>query len=386
MAAMIPRGTLLAPLLLLVACATPLSENRSSSEIRQQLLSGDALPAHIQAAISQPEDDVLGASDDIIRFVDQVTSEKKTESDKVRALLLALTDGNSRNFVFDPAATYTAAQTFETGRANCLSFSGMLTVMLRYLGIEARLNEVDVPEVWDMQSPKTMLLYKHVNVVIKPRGGRRQIADLDMAGYDDSYRQRTISDQQAIAQYYNNRAMAYLFDDQLAASFSYLAKALELDPHRAFLWANLGTLYRRMGIYRSAELSYQAALSEDPGNLIAISNLARLYDKQGKPVLASKLNRRADYFRSRNPYYRYRQGMEALATRDLAQALGHAKAAIRMYPKEHRFYFLLGVIYQQLGNQKKAAANLQKAVEMSTDAKQKASYRGKMDRLLPAGP
>ena len=67
---------------------------------------------------------------------------------------------------------------------------------------------------------------------------------------------------------------------------------------------------------------------------------------------------------------------------DFKNAMSHTKAAIRIYPKEHRFHFLLGAIYQQAGNSKKAEASMLKAIEISTDAKQSARYQSKMSRLL----
>ncbi len=374
-------GAALLPLLL-AACATPIPSAQTGIESRDRLLSGEALPAPIRAGISQPDDDVLGLSADMIRFADQATASSKNESDKINALLRALIQSPEKNFIFDPAATYTAAKTFEYGRANCLAFAGMMTVMLRHLDIRAEFNEVDVPEVWDMRSPKTMVLYKHVNVVIRPRGGQKKVADLDLAAYDDSYRQRIISDEQAVAQYYNNKAMAFLFDEDLANTFSYLVTAIDLDPQASYLWANLGTFYRNVRNRKAAELSYQVALSEKPGNLIAISNLARLYSNDGQFELARKLDKKAKYFRSRNPYFRYRQGMDAFLNQNFGAAMSHAKAAIRLYRKEHRFHFLLGAIYEKTGNAKKAEASMLKAVEMSTDAIQKTTYRSKMDHLL----
>ncbi|MCZ6911805.1 MAG: hypothetical protein O7F72_03270 [Proteobacteria bacterium] len=372
---------LLVPLML-VACATPVPSAQIGNYDRERLLSGEALPASIRAGISRPSDDVLGLSAEMIRFVGQATANSKTESDKIKALLHALFRSDEMVFVLDATATYTAAQTFEQGRANCLSFAGMMVAMLRHLGVRAEFNEVDVPETWDMQSPKTMVLYKHVNVMIHTRTGRKQIVDFDMAGYDNSYRQRIISDQQATAQYYNNRAMAYMFDENLSDAFSYLVKAIMLDPQGSYLWANLGSLYRHARSRDAAELSYHAALNEDRGNLVAISNLARLYESGGQAEMARELNRKAAYFRSRNPYFRYRQGMDAFMNQNFENAMSHTKTAIRIYPKEHRFHFLLGAIYQKVGKPKKAEASMLRAVELSADANQRGTYRSKMSRLL----
>ena len=105
-------GAALLPLLL-AACATPIPSAQTGNESRDRLLSGEALPAPIRAGISQPDDDVLGLSADMIRFAEQATASSKNESAKIDALLRALIQSPEKNFIFDPAATYTAAQTFE---------------------------------------------------------------------------------------------------------------------------------------------------------------------------------------------------------------------------------------------------------------------------------
>ncbi len=366
----------------LSGCATTVVTDQTSAEQREWLLSGEALEGVSANAVVLPDDDVLSMTDDMIRFVTEATEGSKTESGKIKALLGAMVDSDGRLFIHEPTATFTAAETFERGRANCLSFAGMMIVMLRHLGIQADFNEVDVPQIWDMRNQNTMVLYKHINVVIDPRSGRKQIADVNLAEYDSSYRQRVISDRLAVAQYYNNRAMAYFFEDTIIDAFRYLAKAISLEPDVSYLWANLGTLYRRTGNLRAAELSYRTAMLSDPTDLIAISNSARLYEILDRQDLAQELNRKADYFRSRNPYYRYRQGMNAFLNRDFEGAMDHTKAAIRIYPREHRFHFLLGAIYQKVGNERKAESSMRKAIEMSTDAKQSARYRSKMSRLL----
>ncbi|MCH6572151.1 MAG: hypothetical protein IH809_00750, partial [Proteobacteria bacterium] len=62
-------GAALLPLLL-AACAAAIPSAQTSDDDRNRLLSGDALPAHMQTGISQPDDDVLGLNADMIRFVD----------------------------------------------------------------------------------------------------------------------------------------------------------------------------------------------------------------------------------------------------------------------------------------------------------------------------
>lgn len=56
--------------------------------------------------------------------------------------------------------------------------------------------------------------------------------------------------------------------------------------------------------------------------------------------------------------------------------------AIRRYKKEHRFYFLQGVIYKAMNVQKLADASFNKALEFSCDQEQQERYRRKLDKLM----
>ena len=96
------------------------------------------------------------------------------------------------------------------------------------------------------------------------------------------------------------------------------------------------------------------ALQHEPSDLTAISNAARLYEQMGEQETALAVTRESEYFRKINPYYRYRQGLEAFAGREYLLALEHTSAAIRLYDKEHRFYYLQSEIYSHLGNDMQA--------------------------------
>jgi Flp pilus assembly protein TadD len=372
----------------LAGCAGSLPVKPISPEQQDSLLDGSMLVPAIAKPLRLPDDDVLGLSEEMKHFAKQATADYHTDANRLQALVDALISPDGLGITYSAEASYSARQVFQSRQANCLSFTTLIVVMARYLGLDARFNEVEVPPVWGLQNSNTLVQYRHVNAIFRLRGAQSQIVDINLADYDTSFRQRRIPDRLAIAQYYNNRAMGMLEQKRYEDALRYLAKALSLEPGVSYLWSNLGSLYRRAGRLDAAELAYRNALDKDPGDMTAISNAARLYRAQGDVRLAEVLEDKVRYYRQRNPYYQYRQALTAFMAKDYPRARDFVATAIRIYPGEHRFYFLLGAIYQLTGKTDLARQNIDKAIEMATDKKQISRYRRKFDMLLsdpPAG-
>lgn len=369
---------------LLTGCAaTPFAERVSQDE-RDWLLSGAALLGEDPGAPDLPTEDVFSINDDMRRLVQFAAAGYSSERGKIIGLLNAVMQPYQLGFKYDAAATYTAEEAFRRGRGNCLSFTVMIVALARQVGLKASFNEVDVPPIWDLHGENTLVLYKHVNAIVDLRDGSREIVDVNMEEYDRSFQQRTIPDRAAAAQYFNNRAMEFLKEQNFPEALRFLIQAITLEPHASYLWGNLGSLYRRAGKLHAADLAYRTALEEDPGDLVAISNAARLQTDLGNEETARLLRDKANYFRLRNPYYRYKLAQDAFLSKDYASAREHLEIAIRRYPQEHRFHFLLGAVYQRLGDQDRATASMNRALELTTDEAQVSKYRSKMNLLQSA--
>src|SRR5690606_22445049 len=139
--------------------------------------------------------------------------------------------------------TNTPQQAFDTGQVNCVSFTFLYVAMARHLGLDARVNEVDIPPSWDLREREAFLFLRHVNAKIRLGINDYLVLDLEMERYSPAFAQRLISENRAAAQFYNNRGMELLVDKQLESSFLYLRKALQLDDQQSYIWSNLGTFY-----------------------------------------------------------------------------------------------------------------------------------------------
>lgn len=347
---------------------------------RAWLRSGAPLVGQDAAKPTLPDDHVFALTDEMKRFARQSMRGQLTAEARLNALVDALLKPNGLDIKYNGQATYSARGVFAHHQANCLSFTTLFVPLARYLGFHANYYEVEIPAVWNLEQNNTLVLYKHVNAIVSLAPDNKKVVDINMEAFDSSYPQKIISDKLAEAQYYNNRAMDYLSHRNFQNALRYQLKALSLQPEESFLWSNLATLYSRSGDRRAAELAYRVALNINPEDLVAISNAARLYESMGRKELAASLRERAKRFRSRNPYYQYVLALKALGDSNYYLAEKYARKAIRLYPREHRFYFLLGVIYQHEGDYIEASKSWKKAMNLASKA-QESRYRHKIDVL-----
>lgn len=395
----------LALVLVLQGCApvTPRATMLGTIEARDldRILSGEVLlnsaPAHqLDSALESPNtsarvhhvepkaEQVLALNDDMRWFVDTYVSDSSSSERRLQSLLRAIFHGGMLGLEYDPLKTYNAADTFRYQEGNCLSFTNMFVALGREAGLKVWFNEVKVPPTWDMHSASTHVYYRHMNAVVKTHRGTH-IVDLNLENYDVDYPQHRVSDEYAIAQFYNNRAMELLFEGDIVQAFHLIRAALQLEPELAFLWGNLGTIYRRGHWYDEAEIAYRQVLSLEPSNLMAMSNLGRLYRQMAASDNDGYYLQQADYFdqlasryRLKNPYYHYHLAQQALDQRAFDVALTHIEAAIDGYREDHRFYFLAAKIHGALGQARHAQAHLHKAAKWTRDETQKRRYHNKL--------
>lgn len=373
-------------LMWLSGCAvnTPIADRPVTAAQQAWLLSGKPVFGEDAAPLVMPDDPVMDLSPEMAAFARRAVPPGAADHVKLRELLRAVLQPGAPGLKYDAAATYTVQEVFSHGRANCLAFTNFVVALMREVGLKVDYNEVDVPYAWDMSDSNTLIMYKHINAIVRLPDKLDKVIDIAMEEYDTSYRQRKISDSLALAQHYNNRAMEYLKQENHAQAVRYIVKALSIEPGVSYFWSNLGAVYRRYGRLEAAELAYRLALQHDPSDLTAASNAARLYEQLGERETAQALQKRVAYYREINPYYRYRMGLEAFSGREYLLALEHTRAAIRLYDKEHRFYFLQGTIHSRLGNDKQAEKNLRKAISLADNPEQNSRYRRKMGLLLSA--
>jgi Flp pilus assembly protein TadD len=160
--------------------------------------------------------------------------------------------------------------------------------------------------------------------------------------------------------------------------------AIGEDPTFAAAWNNLGLLYLRAGAQDFAEAAWRHALTLSPADLSVMSNLAHLYEIQGRTSEWQRLQRDVDRYRLKNPYFRYWLAERALENGDYKESEHQLRIAIRVQPQDDSLYALLALVYARQSNPEAAQHWLVKAAEVATDDSHRKAYDRKLELLRAA--
>jgi tetratricopeptide (TPR) repeat protein len=366
--------------ILLLAHSSGLAETDSRHISPDELLAGTALGLGPDLPTIVSSDEVMALSDRMREFLRTHVSDGAADVFKLKQLTHAVISRGSFGLEYDET-TRIAAETFRARRGNCLSFTFMFVVMARGVGIDARFQEVEIPPEWTF-ARDTYILNRHINIQIGIAGTEGRIVDFNIEDFKADYDMRIVSDERALAHFFNNMGAEFMQRGETTAAFHAFRKAIEEnDQSFAPAWDNLGTLYRRKGLGYHAEAAYLRALEIDRSDLIAMSNLTALYDRRGDSDQAARYRNKVDSHRKRNPYYRYHLAREAFFAEDYPLAIDHLRYAARKHRDEDRFCFMLGLVYLQMGDEKKSLQWMARAEKLAEDESLKGVYSSKIDRL-----
>lgn len=280
---------------------------------------------------------------------------------------------------YDTAATLTIAEAWSQHRANCLSFTLLFVALAREAGIEARVQEVGQVVMW-YQEQGVVYNAGHVNVGLRING-RRATLDLDQNVLYDRRGPHLVSDQRALAHFYNNRGAELLAAQQIEAARTHFRMALAQEPRFAPAWNNLGVLESRSGDTAAAVRAFDNALAIAPDLPSTLSNASALYRRIGDDQRAGRLEARLQRERERDPFYQFMQGVEAERRADYPTAIHYYRRAVRLYGTAHQFHFGLARAYSLSGDNRRAARELEQARTLGNSDRLRAIYQAKLDTL-----
>jgi len=327
--------------------------------------------------------DILELSPGMIMFLDRWIDLHQGDYFKLRRLLYAVMGDGTFELIYDET-TRTAQETYRDQRGNCLSFTNMFVAMSRYLDLDAKYQEVLVPPDWSIAG-QTFILSQHVNVHVDLKFGLDQMIDFNIYDFRISYERRVISDSRARAHYFNNIGVEHMLEGDTLLALANFRESIREDGFFSPVWVNLGILNNRQGYPNYAEAAYLKSLDVDDTNQVAMSNLAALYQQEGRTELAEKYRYKVESHRMQNPYYRYQLARTAFDIGDYETAIDHLKFAVRKNRNDDNFYFLMSLSYFNSGEKETAERWMKKAEEVAEMDDYKKKYHRKLDMLMSNG-
>ena len=324
--------------------------------------------------------DILEMTPEMIEFVDSYMEGSTNRYRRMQRLVYAIIGDGNFDLVYDDR-TRTASETFKAARGNCLSFTNLFIAMARYLDIHAEYQEVDIPPDWSLAG-ESFFFSQHVNVLVDLGVGMQRVVDFNIYDFQATYQRRPISDARARAHYFSNIGVEHMMKGNNRLAYANFRQALREDSRFSPAWINMGILHRREQYPNYAETSYKQALEIYQFNLIAMSNLANLYEEEGKTEWAEQYKDRVQMHRLSNPYYRYAQANTAFMDGDYRAAIKNLEYAIDMVDDEDRFYFLMSLSYLMSGDKEQSAHWMKKAEEVARQNENREKYSNKLDLLI----
>ena len=318
-------------------------------------------------AVQVEDIDVLAVSPEMDRFLERYILKYEDSRTRLELLIRSVMIDGNLGFEYDESRTMTAAETFKARSGNCVAFSNMIIALARRAGLEAEFQEVFIRPVWSDHLDDTVLLIKHVNVIVK---SRRFSWAVDVSGVeiDPTDRRRIVDDSYAKALYLNNIAVGALLENDLPTAYAYMRNAIDSNSEVVDSWVNLGVIYGRNNQLDDAALAFQQALRIEPGDYSALSNLYEVYLEQQKFALATELQPKVERYRRNNPYYLLRLSDEALELEQYQESIKLLQKAITKKEDDHKLYFALAKTQYLSGEMTAAEKSLLRARELAPDA------------------
>ncbi len=332
-------------------------------------------------------DDIFAMSDAMKRYADG-TLARPLATNGARALLEAMYNKTSLQLEYDAERTRNAAEAFEARAGNCLSLVIMTAAIAKHLNVQVTYNNVYTEETWTRDAD-TYFASSHVNLTL----GRRTLEapnrsvearwtiDFLPSAELEKQRSRVLDESTVVAMYMNNRAAETLAAGALNDAYAWARAAIAHDPRFLSAYNTLGVIYLRRGHAAHAERALAYVLQATPDSTVALANMARVLERQGRLAEARDMRDRLAKLDPEPPFHFYDLGRAAMDAGDYRGARAWFAKEIARAPYQHEFHFWMAVAEYKLGDVESARQHLVLALSTSTTPGKKQLYAAKLDQL-----
>lgn len=330
-----------------------------------------ALPPDLKALLGRPEMRALSSGQ------------------RLNALLDAIFGVDRRRFGYGSEQSTPAAQTWARSRGDCLSLTILTYAAARELGLDAGMQEVRVPAVYERRAGIDFV-NRHVNVAVhlRSRNPLEDVLQMQTAVIDfeplltGGERGRPLGERAVLARFYNNLGSQALAGQDPASAYRYYRAAIEADPQYGAAHGNLALLLEERGLVAEAErlLRRAAALGDQPD--VALASLHRLLVGQHRDGEAEVVAAQLRAAEQADPYHWIAQGVAALnegQDRRAVAALEHAQELTAGFTEVHGW---LALAYWRMGERGRAREQLAQLEALQSGS----PMAGKLRRKFSAAP
>lgn len=306
-------------------CSTPVARDIPHASVWQ-----DEAFGYDRALVTETRESLFALDPEIVQLLGTAPGGQRSSERRLNHLVSRLYGENGIRLSYATGHTTGASETWRNKRGDCLSLTILAYASARSLGIDARMQEVQVPVAVDRRDGVDFIS-GHVNVLIRNESevllnGQVFGAGSFVIDFEPQVGSRRVgqwlSENEILARFYNNRGTEYLVQKDDARAYAYYRAAIALAPDFSASLANMAQLYIRRGLLPGAEQLLRYAISESPKAYGPMRSLHQLLVSQGRTAEAQHYAQLLTKRQDEDPYYWLSVGIADLKA-------GHVPAAVR---------------------------------------------------------
>ncbi|PIK47242.1 putative cell division cycle protein 27-like [Apostichopus japonicus] len=169
--------------------------------------------------------------------------------------------------------------------------------------------------------------------------------------------QRAIQVDPEFAYAYTLLGHEYVATEELEKAMKCFRNAIRINPRHYNGWYGIGMIYYRQEKFALAEVHYKKAIEINPQNAVLLVHLSVAQHALHKPDQSLALINRAMTLDRNNPLGRFQKASLLFATDKPQEALQELNELKQITPNESMIYFLMGKVYNKLGQTHLALAS-----------------------------
>ena len=371
----------LAITLLLANCATIEKAPPSASLFNDHLFAPPTERIH--------RDDVFAVTDEMRRYLATDIADQLRKKGPHQGLFDALYSQNQLKLDYDSVRTRNAQEAFAARSGNCLSLAIMTGALAKEMGINVRFQRVFVEQDWSRNNG-IYFSSGHVNLTLGKtlsegpfRYGQSHLLTIDFYPLSENARQHAyaVNENAIIAMYMNNRAAESLVAGEVDNAYWWAREAIRQDPSLLIAYNTLGVIYRHHKNLSEAELVLSYVLAREPNNLPVMSNLAIVFNNQGRTAESLALALKVASMQPFPPFHYFNLGQVAMRDGNFTAAKDLFAKEVSRAAHQSEFHFWLASAHIGLGEIREAQKHLALANEYSATPKERALYSAKLERI-----
>jgi tetratricopeptide (TPR) repeat protein len=268
--------------------------------------------------------------------------------------------------------TRTAVETFVARQGNCLSFVNLFVGVARHLRLSPFYVEVTDYQRWNHREG-LLVSQGHIVAGMMVKG---KMQTFDFLPYrPKAYKDfKPIDDLTATAHYYNNLGAEALLDGDLERARELLTTATLIAPRFERGLNNLGVCLARLRDFDGALAAYRKGLEIDPDNVALLTNLAGVYQRQGRAAEANEVLGKIEGKQNASPFFFVYRGELALGRGDTEKAREYLVEALRRDTELPEVHLALVKLYLETGDLRRARHHLGRTLQLDATNEEARKY------------